>query len=59
MKNANLKRRSEAVTKLRDYISAVHLALSLVFRKAVPWSKERITPSLAWQVAKIVWLEEK
>jgi hypothetical protein len=39
------------------FIHAVKLFLSLVWRRAVPWDPERINPSLAWQVARVVWLE--
>jgi len=44
--------------RLYEFCQAIKLFLALVFRKAVPWEKRRITPLQAWQVAKIVWLEE-
>ena len=41
-----------------EFCQALRLFSEIVFRKAVPWSNERINPYLAWQVAKIVWLDE-
>ena len=45
-------------SSFNDYINAIQLFFSIVFRKAVHWDSKRINPLLAWQVAKIVWLEE-
>jgi hypothetical protein len=44
--------------KVYDFAQALRLFSGIVFRKVVPWEKVRITPCQAWQVAKIVWLEE-
>ena len=42
---------------MKYLLESLTLALSIVFRKPVPWAKwyQRITPSQAWQVARIVW----
>jgi hypothetical protein len=44
--------------KLYEFLQALRLFSEIVFRKVVPWNNERINPYLAWQVAKIVWLDE-
>jgi len=45
---------------MNEKIEALKLAISIMFRKPVPWAKwyNRIMPWTAWQVAKIVWLSE-
>jgi len=45
---------------MSEVLKAIKLAISIMFRKPVPWAKwhNRIMPWTAWQVGKIVWLED-
>ena len=53
-----MKKRRGGNMKVYEFCQALRLFSEIVFRKVVPWSNERINPYLAWQVAKIVWLDE-
>ena len=45
--------------KLSNYKNAIKLFCGIVFRRVVSWEKGRLLPWEAWEVAKIVWLEDE